>query len=124
MSIVKFKNQSGVTYAYESVSSYDPKTKQSRPKRTYLGRVDPETGEIIPTKGKRGRPPKAQKENEETSEKKKDYKMLYENSQRMMDKLEATLNEEREENKSLKVRLKKLEKVIEAIEGQILSIRD
>lgn len=32
--------------------------KQSRPLRKYLGRVDPETGEIIQTKGKRGRPKK------------------------------------------------------------------
>ena len=58
MSIVKYKNQSGITYAYEATSQYDPTTKQSRPKRKYLGRVDPETGEIIPTTGKRGRPPK------------------------------------------------------------------
>ena len=45
MSIVKYKNQSGVTYAYEQTSVYDPEKKQSRPKRKYLGRVDPETGE-------------------------------------------------------------------------------
>ena len=47
MAIVKYKNQSGVTYAYESISEWDPVKKQSRPKRKYLGRVDPETGEII-----------------------------------------------------------------------------
>ena len=58
MSIVKYKNQSGVTYAYEATSQYDPSTKQSRPKRKYLGRVNPETGEIVPTTGKRGRPRK------------------------------------------------------------------
>ena len=58
MSIVKYKNQSGVTYAYEATSRYDPSTKSSRPVRKYLGRVDPETGEIIPTVGKRGRPRK------------------------------------------------------------------
>lgn len=59
MSIVKYKNQSGVMYAYEATSQYDPITKQSRPIRKYLGRVDPETGEIVPTTGKRGRPPKS-----------------------------------------------------------------
>lgn len=58
MAIVKYKNQSGVTYAYESISEWDPVRKQSRPKRKYLGRVDEETGEIIPTAGKRGRPRK------------------------------------------------------------------
>ncbi|MCD7896192.1 MAG: hypothetical protein LUG50_05895 [Planctomycetaceae bacterium] len=54
MAIVKYKNQSGTTYAYESISVWDPEKKQARPKRKYLGRVDPETGEIIPTNG-RGR---------------------------------------------------------------------
>lgn len=58
MAIVKYKNQSGNTYAYESTPEWDPVKKQSRPKRKYLGRVDEETGEIIPTAGKRGRPRK------------------------------------------------------------------
>ena len=56
MAIVKYKNQSGITYAYEAVSKYDPSSKSSRPVRKYLGRVDPETGEIIPTAGKSGKP--------------------------------------------------------------------
>jgi len=34
---------------------YDPVTKQSRPKRKYLGTIDPETGELIPSSGRRGR---------------------------------------------------------------------
>lgn len=54
MAVVKYKNQSGITYAYESIPVWDPEKKQARPKRKYLGRVDPETGEIIPTQG-RGR---------------------------------------------------------------------
>lgn len=74
MAIVKYKNQSGITYAYESVSEWDPVRKQSRPKRKYLGRVDPETGEIISTKGKRGRPKKAPVS---ASPEKTDYKQMY-----------------------------------------------
>lgn len=58
MAILKYANQSGVVYAYESISEWDPVKKQSRSKRKCLGRVDPETGEIIPTSGKKGRPPK------------------------------------------------------------------
>jgi transposase len=46
--------RSGITYAYESVSFWDKEKKQSRAKRTLIGRVDPNTGEIIPTDG-RGR---------------------------------------------------------------------
>lgn len=46
--------RSGITYAYESVSYWDKGKKQSRAKRTLIGRVDNETGMIIPTDG-RGR---------------------------------------------------------------------
>ena len=31
MPIVTYKNQSGVTYAYDQTSVYDPEKKQSRP---------------------------------------------------------------------------------------------
>lgn len=56
MSIVKYTNKkTGVVTLYESTSHYDPKTKQSRPVRKYLGREDPVTGELIPSSGRRGR---------------------------------------------------------------------
>lgn len=46
--------RSGITYAYRSVSHWDKEKKQSRSKRTLIGRVDEETGDIVPTDG-RGR---------------------------------------------------------------------
>jgi len=46
--------RSGITYAYESVSRWDKEKKQSRAKRTLIGRLDEESGEIVPTDG-RGR---------------------------------------------------------------------
>src|SRR5690554_6079569 len=46
--------RSGITYAYESISYWDKDKQQSRAKRTLIGRVNEETGEIIPTDG-RGR---------------------------------------------------------------------
>lgn len=56
MSIVRYTNKkTGVVSLYESTSYYDPELKQSRPKRKYLGTEDPETGELIPSSGKRGR---------------------------------------------------------------------
>ena len=56
MSIVRYTNKkTGVVTLYESTSYYDPETKQSRPKRKYLGIEDPETGELIPSSGQRGR---------------------------------------------------------------------
>ena len=51
MAIVKQKNaKSGVTYIYESHSFRDPVTKQPRSIRKLLGKLDEETGEIIPTR--------------------------------------------------------------------------
>jgi transposase len=44
--------RSGITYAYESVSKWDKEKKQSRSKRTLIGRVDKDTGEIIATGGR------------------------------------------------------------------------
>ena len=44
--------RSGITYAYQSISYWDKEKKQSRAKRTLIGRVDKETGEIVPTDGR------------------------------------------------------------------------
>lgn len=51
--------KSGSVYAYSSRSYRDPDTKRVKTEKTYLGRVDPETGEIIPkaTGGRRNRAP-------------------------------------------------------------------
>lgn len=58
--IVKhYDKKTGKTRVYESTPHYDPVSKQSRPKRKYLGTLDPETGELIPSSGRRGRRPAA-----------------------------------------------------------------
>ena len=44
--------RTGITYAYESVSYWDKDKQQSRAKRHLIGRVDLETGQIVPTRGK------------------------------------------------------------------------
>ena len=48
--VYQTNKQTGITYAYESVSYWDKEKQQSRAKRTCIGRVDPETKEIIPTR--------------------------------------------------------------------------
>ncbi|MCL2767178.1 MAG: IS1634 family transposase [Synergistaceae bacterium] len=50
-------NRSGITYAYEAIYYWDKEKKQSRAKRTLIGRVDADSGEIVPTDGrmKKGR---------------------------------------------------------------------
>lgn len=54
MSIIYQKNkQSGVTYVYENEAYWDKDKQQSRAKRTLIGKLDPKTGEIIPTRPKK-----------------------------------------------------------------------
>ena len=60
MAIIKqYHKDTDTTYVYESISYYDAEKGQSRSKRKVIGKVDPATGEIIPT-GKRGRKKKIQ----------------------------------------------------------------
>ena len=63
MAMVKqLDKRSGITYVYESVSYWDREKKQPRSKRTLIGRLDPTTGEIVPTDGRGKR--RAQKEDD------------------------------------------------------------
>ena len=53
MAIIHQKDKrSGITYVYESVSYWDKEKKQSRSRRKLIGRLDEETGEVIPTDGR------------------------------------------------------------------------
>ena len=40
----------GITYVYESVSYWDKAKQQSRAKRVCIGKIDPETGNVVPTR--------------------------------------------------------------------------
>lgn len=51
MGIIYQKNKkTGITYAYHNESYWDKEKQQSRAKRTLIGKVDPDTGKIIPTR--------------------------------------------------------------------------
>lgn len=76
--------RSGITYAYESHSYWDKQKQMTRAKRKLIGRVDPETGEIVPTDG-RNRKAKAKKENAT------DYKKLYEKLLKKCESQEALI---------------------------------
>lgn len=47
--------RSGITYVYESESYWDREKKAPRSRRRLIGKVDPETGEVVPTSGTRRR---------------------------------------------------------------------
>jgi hypothetical protein len=55
MAVIKqYHKETDTTYVYDSQSYWDAEKGQSRSKRRLIGKLDPATGEIIPT-GKRGR---------------------------------------------------------------------
>lgn len=115
MSIVRYTNKkTGQIALYESTSYYDPETKQSRPKRKYLGIEDPETGELIPSSGKRGR--KKTTDGENTLPKKKqedDYRNKYEKLLKECEEKDARIKHLERENKRLNMCLIKLKETLE-----------
>ena len=117
MAIVKYKNQSGVTYAYESISVWDPVKKQSRPKRKYLGRVDEETGEIISTEGRRGRPKK-----NPTLEEIPDSKMTVDEDRISLEQVQEALVRLKEENALLQEENRRLKETLSSIYQQAASV--
>ncbi len=110
MSIVRYTNKkTGQVMLYESTSYYDPETKQSRPKRKYLGVEDPETGKLIPSSGKRGR--KKVQEGDATTKKIKQedkYKAKYEKLLKECSEKDATIKQLEHENKRLRFCIAKL----------------
>lgn len=50
--ITQTDKRSGITYAYETTYYWDKEKQQSRAKRTCVGKIDPQTGKIVPTRGR------------------------------------------------------------------------
>ena len=53
--VYQTNKKTGTKYAYRSESYRDPATGAPKSRRTYLGRVDPATGEIVPKASGGGR---------------------------------------------------------------------
>lgn len=87
---------------YESVSYWDAEKGQSRSKRRVIGKLDPVTGEIIPT-GKRGR---TKQEKPEESTPAKEHIPVTDDSAQKILQLELTIT-------SLNKRIKELENNVE-----------
>ena len=74
MAIVKVYNKArDITYVYESESYWDKDLKQPRSHRRLIGRIDPDTGNVVPT----GRKTK-QQDSQIVASDTVDYKVLYE----------------------------------------------
>ena len=50
--VTQTDKRSGITYAYETTYYWDKEKQQSRSKRVCVGKVDPVSGEIVPTRGR------------------------------------------------------------------------
>ena len=103
------------SYVYESISEWDSQKKQSRSKRKCLGRVDPDTGEIIPASGRRGRPPK---EKSDASLGDTEHAALTE----AMEKLKADYEECKKKNFELIKENKKLKSILSRIKKDVSDI--
>ena len=99
MAIIKqFDKRSGITYVYESKSFYDKEKKCSRAKRTLIGKLDPDTGELIPTDGRN-----------------KGAKTHSQPSQPVVADSSSRIRELEEENRQLKLQVSALKKELERI---------
>ena len=86
MAIVKVHNKArNITYVYESISYWDKELKQPRSHRKLIGRIDPETGDIVPT----GRNTKTSKVSPTHSD--TDYKALYERALATIEQKDALI---------------------------------
>ena len=113
MAIVKVHNKSrNVTYVYESISYWDKELKQPRSHRKLIGRIDPATGDIVPT-GKRAKADTAAVDvtppHSDT-----DYKELYEQAlaaiaqkDALIDELRSRLEAVESDNRSCRRSMKK-----------------
>lgn len=68
--VYQTNKNTGTRYAYRSESYRDPETGTPKSRRTYLGRVDPETGDIIPkaARGSRNTTPTGEAETDRLTE--------------------------------------------------------
>lgn len=58
MSVVRWRDKrSGRIVVYDSTTETDPETGKAVRRRRYLGTLDEETGELVPSLGRRGRRP-------------------------------------------------------------------
>ena len=109
----------GVKYAYETTSVWNPKEKKTSTRRRYLGRVNPTTGEIIPTSRVRGKKRKDDDPISNYSIADRDYKLLYEEAVSEKDALAAELKEAQKRISALDKQLKQANAVMKRCEKAI-----
>lgn len=124
MAIIKqYHQDTNTTYVYESESYWDEEKKQPRSHRKCIGKIDPDTGEIVPT-GKRGRKKKAPV-NDSTSQVSADIKTAEAECRRLSDdlikkereikRLTSEISDLKSANSNLKARNRELESAVSVV---------
>ena len=108
--VYQIDKKTGSKYAFESVSYWDKDKKQPRSKRRYLGKVEPETGEIIPSRGRTVH--SEEKASEETTILPALYKEI-EELDRTIKELRRDLEEVTEKYNQLLVTVQKIRAMVE-----------
>lgn len=114
----------GIKYAYEVTSAWSPKEKKTITRRQYLGRVNPSSGEIIPSSGVRGKKRKDEDPLTDYTAINRDYKLLYEEVVSEKDTLASELREARKHITALNKQLKEANAVINRFEKIIRQFKD
>ena len=84
--VKSFNKQNGTTYVYEILDSYyDKEKKTSVAKRRLIGKIDPQTGEMVPTR------PRGQAKPSQPTDS-PNYEALYHQAQRKLDAKEKELD--------------------------------
>ena len=122
MAIIKqYHKDTDTTYVYESVSYWDEEKKQSRSKRRVIGKLDPETGEIVPT-GRRGRRPKDASASPAGVP--AELPRLYENSQARVKELMLAIDMKDQEIAGLRKEIRSLKDALSQIDRRLSQCRD
>ena len=122
MAIVKqYHKDTDTTYVYESISYWDEEKKQSRSKRRVIGKLDPQTGEIIPT-GKRGRRPKDG--TSATAGENTELARLYEEGQAKIKELSLEVNRKDLEIASLRKEIRQLKDMLSKVDKHLAQCRE
>ena len=122
MAIIKqYHKDTDTTYVYESISYWDEEKKQYRSKRRVIGKLDPETGEIIPT-GKRGRKPK--EASAQPAGVTAELPQLYEDSQARIKELTLMIDKKDHEIAGLRKEIRRLKDALSQIDKRLAQCRD
>ena len=111
--VYQTNKKTGKTYAYSQEAYRDPETKKPRSRKTYLGRVDPITKEII------GKAPGNKRNRTRLAEDPGKDAGLPDEVREAIEKQKATIISLREKNEQLAKEKKELEKALQSIRAII-----